>query len=298
LKPKSTTAATVQNNNSDNNNHSNPKLPPAATTSGTAAASAGGGKPKPKGFGLLGNLVGAQRRTNQQVVTATAKPGMASSSSSSNPASVTTAVHNYTSTSNNNTTIHSSEEEAVPVEDLKTSGQILSDFRNEMEQKMLDFDIAPDMSMKVSIKLSDHVKNVVEEDKPKITMEVLKYIVYEQAEEVNDEWIAHKEPSEFMDEIMIAIYKDPEEAPPEVLEELNKAEIPEEQKAQQKMVEAQRRQQEMKALRAQEQLQREALKQSMAGDSGGDDLAVLNTQKRDRRTLEDYQRGAKRQKGE
>mmetsp|Transcript_21559 Transcript_21559/g.37903 ORF Transcript_21559/g.37903 Transcript_21559/m.37903 type:complete len:154 (+) Transcript_21559:1-462(+) len=153
--------------------------------------------------------------------------------------------------------------------------------------------------MKVHVRLSDQTKKVLESDKDKVTMEVLKYIVYEQAEEVNDEWIAYKEPSEFMDEVTIAIYKDPDEAPPEVLEEINSAELPEEVKAQQRMEQEKRRQQEMKALREQERLQKEALKHMASDGTGGeDDLAVLNTQKRDRRTIEDYQREAKRHKGE
>jgi DNA-binding protein H-NS len=91
-----------------------------------------------------------------------------------------------------------------------------------------------------------------------------------------------------MDEVTIAIYKDAQYAPPEVLEELNRVELPEEMKAQQRMVAEQRRQQDMKAIKEQEQQQREALK-SMAEKDGSSNqeeqqnLATLNTQKRDRR---------------
>ena len=74
-------------------------------------------------------------------------------------------------------------------------------------------------------------------------MEILKYIVYEQAEEVNDEWIAHKEPSEFMDEATIAIYKEGE-APPEVLEDMNKADLPDEIKGQQRAIQQEQQTQE------------------------------------------------------
>jgi hypothetical protein len=262
-------------------------------------------KPRRKGFGLLGNLVGAQKRTNLQVVSSSTKPTTTSNTSTTqqiNNQQQAKAMITVSTSINDNDNDNSNNNVAGGA---MTSGQVLSEFRNEMEQQMLDFDISPEMSMKVSVKLSDHVKKVQDSDKDKVTMEVLKYIVYEAAEEVNEEWIAHKEPSEFMDECTIAIYKDPEEAPSEALEELNRAEIPEEMKAQQKMAEQQRRQQEIKALRDQEQLQKEALKQMAAGGSGndgGDDdndnLAVLNTQKRDRRTIEDYQREAKRFKGE
>mmetsp|Transcript_28837 Transcript_28837/g.29252 ORF Transcript_28837/g.29252 Transcript_28837/m.29252 type:complete len:171 (+) Transcript_28837:486-998(+) len=170
-----------------------------------------------------------------------------------------------------------------------------------MEQQMLDFDIAPDVSMKVSIHLSDHSKKVQEADREKITMEILKYIVYEQAEEVNEEWIAHKEPSEFTDEITVAIFKDAETAPPEVLEELNQAELPEEVMVEQNKIQGKRRQQELNELRIQEALQRQTLKKmAMGGDGGGgaSNFTVLNKEKRDLRTIEEIQQDTKRRKVE
>ena len=254
----------------------------SASTSAPTVASSSSFKPKKKGFGLLGNLVGAQRRTNHSVV-----------------ASVTTQQP-VTGKSSSNTSSHDNHQE-----DLKTSGQVLADFRHEMEQKMLDFDIADDVSMKVDIKLSDHSKKVQDADKGKMSMDVLKYIVYEQAEECNEEWIAHKEQSEFTDEITIAIYKDPEDAPPEVLEELNQAELPDEMKAEQRKIENKRRQDEMKELRIQELLQRQALRKMATGsgrdvDEGGGagDFTVLNKDKRDLRTIEEIQQDTKRQKVE
>jgi hypothetical protein len=254
----------------------------SASTSAPTVASSSSTKPKKKGFGLLGNLVGAQRRTNHSVV-----------------ASVTTQQP-ATGKSSSNTSSHDNHQE-----DLKTSGQVLADFRHEMEQKMLDFDIADDVSMKVDIKLSDHSKKVQDADKGKMSMDVLKYIVYEQAEECNEEWIAHKEQSEFTDEITIAIYKDPEDAPPEVLEELNQAELPDEMKAEQRKIENKRRQDEMKELRIQELLQRQALRKMATGsgsdvDEGGGagDFTVLNKDKRDLRTIEEIQQDTKRQKVE
>jgi hypothetical protein len=256
---------------------------PSATSvsTSTVASSSSSSKPKKKGFGLLGNLVGAQRRTNHSVVS-----------------SVTT--QQPVTGKSSNTSSHDNHQE-----ELKTSGQVLADFRHEMEQKMLDFDIAENVSMKVEIKLSDHSKKVQDADKGKMTMDVLKYIVYEQAEECNEEWIAHKEQSEFTDEITIAIYKDPEDAPPEVLEELNQAELPDEMKAEQKKIENRRRQDEMKELRIQEALQRQALRK-MATGGGGDgdegggagDFTVLNKDKRDLRTIEEIQQDTKRQKVE
>lgn len=284
LRPKSST--TVPNSTSG-------RKPVAVGKSPAPTLQSSTNKSKKKGFGLLGNLVGAQRRTNHQVVTA------------STPAAKTQRVTG--AAPGDNTKTANQLEEATetvngPNESLPliTSGQILADFRHEMEQKMLDFDIAPDVSIKIPVKLSDHTKRVQESDKGKVTMEVLKYIVYEQAEEVNEEWIAHKEPSEFTDEITIAIYKDAESAPPEVLEEVNRAEIPEEVRVQQNIAEQKRRQQEANALRIQEILQRQALRKMAAGsdDQGGaGDLSVLNPEKRDLRTIEQIQQdSAKRRK--
>ena len=160
------------------------------------------------------------------------------------------------------------------------------DFRQEMEQEMLDFDISPEPVLKVKVSLASKTRLLSEEEKlsGKVTMEVLKYIVYEAAEEVNEEWIAHKEPSEFMDEVVIAIYKEGE-APPDVLEDINKAELPDEIIGQQRAI--QQAQQRLNASRDSRDIQE---KQRMAlAQESGEDFAVLNTNKRDRRTIEEIQ---------
>lgn len=126
-------------------------------------------------------------------------------------------------------------------------------------------------------------------------MEVLKYIVYEAAEEVNEEWIAHKEPSEFMDEVVISIYKEGE-APPDVIEDINKAELPDEILGQQRAL--QQQQQRLNETRANKDIQ-EKQRLALAQESG-DDFAQLNTKKRDRRTIEEIQaemKDPKRQRG-
>lgn len=142
--------------------------------------------------------MGAQRRTNHQVVTAST-PAVNSQRLTKSAASGDNKNANQLEEVARNDNIPN---KSLP---LVTSGQILTDFRHEMEQLMLDFDIAPEVSIKIPVKLADHTKRVQESDKGRVTMEVLKYIVYEQAEEVNEEWIAHKEPSEFMDEVTVAI---------------------------------------------------------------------------------------------
>jgi len=218
--------------------------------------------PKKKGLGLLGNLVGAQKRTNQHVQHAAPASAPAESTVANGPSSETS---------------------------LKTAAQILADFRHDMNQKMLDFDLAPDPTLQVSISLAKHTQKLTESEKPKVTMEVLKYIVYEQAEEVNDEWIAHKEPSEFLDEVTITVYKEGE-APAEVLEDINKAEVPDEVRGQQRALQDEKRKaQEAKLAKFREGLRQQAMQQE-------EDFAALNQQKRDRRTIEDYEREAKRRK--
>eukprot|EP00934_Nitzschia_sp_Nitz4_P006708 Nitzschia sp. Nitz4//scaffold255_size41878//10719//11966//NITZ4_007400-RA/size41878-processed-gene-0.10-mRNA-1//1//CDS//3329544356//6698//frame0 len=243
-------------------------------------------KRKGGGFGLLGNLVGAQRRTNHQVQTAAKATDVAAAAA---PAAAN-------STSDDNGVGNNNNEETPAPEDLITAGQLLADFRQEMEQEMLDFDIASEGVLKVQIDLPAKLRRLLPEEKQsgRVTMEVLKYIVYEQAEEVNEEWIAYKEPSEFMDEVTISIYKEGE-APPEVLEDINKAELPDEIRGQQRAMQEQRQKAEQnKAQRMQMETTRAALQSNHAVPD--DDFAALNTQKRDRRTIEDYEREAKRRK--
>eukprot|EP00980_Cylindrotheca_fusiformis_P010639 scaffold2366_cov115-Cylindrotheca_fusiformis.AAC.13 len=251
---------------------------PAANTNATSTKPGAPGKAR-KGMGLLGNLVGAQKRTNQHLISAAVKK----------KSNESTADSNADSTNDTNTT------------PLKTAGQLLMEFRQEMEQEMLDFDIAPEPSLKVKLDLAGKLRLLSDDEKQtgKVTMEVLKYIVYEAAEEVNEEWIAHKEPSEFMDEVVITIYKEGE-APPEVLEDINKAELPEEVLGQQRAL--QQQQQRMQEAKANKEIQRKqklALAQQQQQGDDDHDFAVLNTNKRDRRTIEEIQmerQGSKRQR--
>lgn len=176
----------------------------------------------------------------------------------------------------------------MPVE-TKTAASVLAEFRNEMEQKMLDFDISAESELRVPLSLSRYTAGLAETDVPNVTMEVLKYMVYEAAEEVNEEWIAHKEPSEFMDEVTFVVYKEGC-APPEVLEEMNKAELPEEAKAQQRALQTERQRQVSAAERKRDQALESGAHSALDEDDG---VAVLNANKRDRRTLEDYEREKK-----
>lgn len=265
---------------------------------------------KKKGFGLLGNLVGAQKRTNQQVETSVIKKKKVPPSSAIKPSNAggggsVGSGGGDTGTNNGPTAASSTSEQQQDVE-LKTAGQILAEFRQEMEQEMLDFDISPESVLKVKIDVSSKLRQMSEEEQQtgRVTVDILKYIVYEQAEEVNEEWVAYKEPSEFMDEVTVAIYKEGQ-APDDVMEEMNKAELPDEIKGQQRAIQEQ--QSKVQAQRDQKATE-EKIKAALAkrgipyttkkdagnnGNNGNDTgtISALNTNKRDRRTIEEIQRG-------
>lgn len=162
-----------------------------------------------RGGGLLGKLVGAQQRTNQHVVNSTT----ATTGRNVSTASLSAGVISNTDPS--------MEDQQRSLASFRTAQDVLAEFRQAMQDKMLDFDISDDEELKVTISLAEYTTGLSVEDKSKVTMEILKYMVYEAAEEVNEEWVTYKEPSEFMDEVVIAVYKEGA-APPDVLEEINK----------------------------------------------------------------------------
>lgn len=121
------------------------------------------------------------------------------------------------------------------------------------------------------------------EQRAKVTMETLKFLVYEQVEEIGeDKWVAVKEPGDFMDEHTIAIYKEGC-APAEVLEEMNKGDLPDEIRGQAKALQQQRMKQVQKKDLAIEKQNMQQLNKSVV-------VETLNTKKRDRRTIEEIQR--------
>lgn len=221
------------------------------------------------GGGLLGRLVAAQKRTNENVAKSLARPGVVAK----HPAAAASSA-------------------AAVVQQLRTAQQVIQDFREQCHKTMLDFDLAEDeTTLKVPITMKDHTAGLPESEATMVTMEILKYMVYEAAEEVNEEWIAHKEPSDFIDDVVIVVYKEGA-APPEVLEEINKGELPMEVIGQQKAMQDERAKQAAQASARQKMQMEQKAHQEMDAD---DDLEVLNTNKRDRRTVEDYER--ERQQG-
>jgi hypothetical protein len=177
---------------------------------------------------------------------------------------------------------------------------VLADFRSDMEQQMLDFDISAASELKVALSLAKYQVGLTDTDKARVTMEILKYMVYEAAEEVNEAWIALKEASDFVDEVTIGVYKEGA-APPEVLEEYNQGELPEEMRAQQRALQGERLKQQSAAEHKRNKgLETAAHQQAYEDDEEGGDqgggLAALNQTKRDRRTIEDYERAKKKTK--
>ena len=236
-----------------------------------------------KGGGFLGKLVGAQQRTNEHVVASKQQ----STGRKINQQPKTVGDDNSTMMVSTNhmsvdTTTTRSATTTSSIAEIKSAQEVIADFRQECHDKMLNFDLSEDEMTQIPIILRDYILRVTnEDDKLKISMDVLKYIVFEAAEEVNEEWVAHKEPSEFMDDIIITIYKEGA-APDDVLEDMNHAELPEEIRGQQRAIQEQRnKQMTIKSVVQQPVIQ---------FDVEYDDLETLNTKKRDRRTIEDYER--------
>ena len=222
--------------------------------------------------GLLGSILGAQERTNRNLEAVSVKRISESKTLSTD--------------TQNDAKIESNEYERgqlTPV--LTTSNQVISNFRSRIESKLLNFASSSQTEFKVLINLANEISLLQSlDEKAKISMEVLKYIVYEQVEEIGeDQWVAAKEASEFMDEATIAIYK-AGHAPEEILEELNKGEIPDEARRQQRAIrDALNKEEKRKAKIVEELNVKKAVEES-------NEIKRLNFVKRDRRTIEEIQR--------
>jgi hypothetical protein len=200
--------------------------------------------------GLLGNLLGAQRRTENHLDLVRTKK--ATNELSFDPTA-------------------------------GASGCINS-FRAKVSSDLESFKSDPTSFVtKIPIALASIVRSVPPDERDRVTMDVFRFAIYEQVEEVGmDRWVAVKEPSEFMDECVITVYKEGH-CPMEVLEEMNKGELPDEIRGQARhIVESQ-----SKAVQRKEKRMDEIIAKK---NSKVDDVVVLNTNKRDRRTLEQIQK--------
>jgi len=122
-----------------------------------------------------------------------------------------------------------------------------------------------------------------------VGMEIIKYIVYEQVDELGEEkgWVSLKEPGEFADEAVFAVYKKGC-VPEDVMEDMMKGDLPDEQKQEQRaMREAAAKEEDRKARKAGELNLKNATRYQV---DIGVDMKSLNSTKRDRRSIEAIQR--------
>ncbi len=157
-------------------------------------------------------------------------------------------------------------------------------FRKKIAKELQLFKSDPTAyTAKFPISHASLIKNVSLEEQDKVTISVFKFTVYEQVDEIGmGEWVAAKEPSEFLDECVIAVYKNGH-CPADVLDEINRGDLPDEIKGQARhMVESQSKAIERKGKKQGEQM----VKDTIVGEHN---VVVLNTNKRDRRTLEQIQ---------
>ncbi|KAL3808757.1 hypothetical protein ACHAXA_010950 [Cyclostephanos tholiformis] len=156
-------------------------------------------------------------------------------------------------------------------------------FRAKVSSDLEAFKADPSSFMtKIPIALASLVRSVPPDERDRVTMDVFRFAVYEQVEEIGmDRWVAAREPSEFMDECVIAVYKEGH-CPEEVLEDLNKGELPDEIRGQARHI--------VESLSKAVQRKEKKMDEIMAKNSIVDDVVVLNTNKRDRRTLEQIQK--------
>jgi len=226
------------------------------------------------GGGLLGNLLQAQARTNMHLDAVPASRKTDKSKTNNNSLEGGVGVVG----GNGGDDIHGGM--------ITSSGQVIANFRAKNEKKLLAFQSSStDTEIRIPISLGDEIRVLPTiEEKEKVTMDVLRFIIDELAEELGeDEWVVTKESSGFIDEKTIVIYK-AGYAPPEVLEELNQGEVPDEVKQQQRtMREAMIREEQKKA----RQLHDNNTKRAFENRS---DVIGLNNNKRDRRSIEEIQK--------
>jgi hypothetical protein len=203
-----------------------------------------------RGGGLLGNLLGATRRTNQHL-----------------------------------DTVRSQKKSKATIETgALTWNQVVNGFREKIEKQLINFGQSTLTEMKILINLADMTREIQSsEEKANVTMKVLEFIVFESVEEINDEWTPYKQPGEFMDECTIVIYKDGH-VPLEVQEDLNRGEIPDELRQEQRAMRDAMSREEKKRIKM---IQDDNLKKAAVQNV---EVSVLNTEKRDRRTIEEIQK--------
>lgn len=250
------------------------KRPPQQQKQPAPQKSSSGGRKGGMG-GMLGNLLGATQRTNAHLAVVPSNKKKEGGAADPTPAAEAASAIGGGGGGDD-----------AGGGGPTTFGEVIMKFRSDTEQKLLDFESSSENVIKISISLAALTKTLPPDQKARVTMDVMKFVVYEQAEEIGeDAWVAAKEPSEFMDEAVVAVYKEGH-APAEVLEELNKGDLPDEVRGQERAM----REERVKQVARKEQKQDALRFQQTVGGGAGMDFSTLNTNKRDRRTIEEIQR--------
>ena len=225
-------------------------IPQKKTPIPTSQSSSSTNKKVGGGSGLLGNLLGKQRKTETHL-----------------------------------DLVRGEKTSEMAYDPTTGAAGCINAFRTKISTELEQFKSNPTLHIhKITISLSELIRSVPTSERDKVTLDVFKFTVYEQVEEVGmDKWIAAKEPTEyFMDECIINVYKEGH-CPPDVLEDINKAELPDEIKgATRHIVDTQ-----SKAIQRKEAKKHALLNKETGGE---DNVVVLNSNKRDRRTLEQIQK--------
>ena len=230
--------------------------------------------------GFLGKLVSKQERT-QHIISTVSSSTSTLKKNESNPSTTTTTT---TTTTDESSSSHSSAQ------------QVIHAFRLEMEEKLLEFVQSSHTNILIPISLAVHTRKLSPSipnylyELSNISMDVLKFIVYEQVQDVlGDLYVAvvdsENDHSLFMDELSIRVYK-PGCAPQKVLDEVCTGDVPDEVQRQNQVVREARLQEHKKRMRVVEQ---ESI-QSKKHCCGEGEMESLDQKKRDRRTMEEIQR--------
>jgi len=177
-----------------------------------------------------------------------------------------------------------------PTTPTHTAGHIISQIRTLLQTSLTTFLQSPtETSIKIPVSLAAHTKDLSDEEKEKVGMEVVKFLVSEQVDEIGEEegWVSMREPGEFADEAVFAVYKKGA-VPVDIMEDMMKGDMPDEAKNEA------RAQQEAKTRENERKARKEAnsnLRAAMRNQAhAGEHTKSLNHSKRDRRSIEDIQR--------
>jgi len=267
--------------------------------------------------GFLGKLVSKQEKT-QHILSTVITPLSSSTSTKKRTKDLLVSTSTITATT----------EDGI----FQTAQQVIQAFRLEIQEKLQIFQQSiKQTSLLIPISLGTYTRKLstgihyYTQEISQLTMDVFKFIIYEQVEEIldesyiavvdtestqqqqqqeysttfknqevedgdlnhNDNSSSHHHHGMYLDEIAIRVYK-PGYAPTHVMEEWNIGELPQEMKRQNQGYREAKIQEYKKRLRVEEEMGNQKLKLEHCMDEAC--LESLDQKKRDRRTMEEIQR--------